>query len=130
MGTTKRDKRVRRKTAACSQTAQVGLCAFGHGCTWNHGNAHCHGYKCFCDPGNCTSDLWTCKNPDALELVSEMSDIGIQSSWWQHGEFLVLLLFVVLVASIIGATFSVGASRMANVLREPRRKVIGEPLLQ
>lgn len=60
-------RRIRGKDTArdirpgCKPHAEVGNC-LAVGCFMNHGNAHCKGTSCICDPGFCSSNGWYCES--------------------------------------------------------------------
>lgn len=49
----------------CVAEAKVGNC-LGTGCFMGHGQAHCHGMSCLCDPGFCSRDGSVCEEAEPV----------------------------------------------------------------
>merc|ERR1712183_247218 len=54
----------------CDADAVVGRCLWV-GCFMGHGQAHCDGTMCKCDPGTCSKDGWYCGASSLLASVDD-----------------------------------------------------------
>merc|ERR1712038_1207651 len=107
--------------AKCAAETPVGYCA-GVGCFWHHGDAECKGTKCFCKPGSCSYDGWTCVNGNATISQSlDMSTATEAPEPWDQSVFLGGI-----VGAIVGFTLVVGSFKLGTLLVARRRRSISD----